>query len=68
MRFGAMFAVGDPGRAGRLVWHADRAHLELHLTTIGDGLYGEVAQSRFASLAMAMRATFQVISAPDAAV
>jgi exopolyphosphatase/guanosine-5'-triphosphate,3'-diphosphate pyrophosphatase len=60
MRFGAMFAVGDPGRAGRLVWQPKKRVLELKLTEEGLGLFGEVAQARFASLAVAMKAETRV--------
>jgi exopolyphosphatase/guanosine-5'-triphosphate,3'-diphosphate pyrophosphatase len=34
--------------------------LELHLTPDGRGLFGEVAQARFTSLAQALKATTQV--------
>lgn len=57
MRFGAMFAVGDPARAGALVWSQETKLLELHLTETGKGLFGEVAQARFTSLVSAMKAT-----------
>lgn len=57
MRFGAMFAVGDPARAGSLVWSQETKLLELHLTETGKGLFGEVAQARFTSLVSAMKAT-----------
>lgn len=60
MRFGAMFSVGDPCRAGRLVWQPKKRILELKLTEDGQGLFGEVAQARFASLALAMKATTRV--------
>ncbi len=60
MRFGAMFSVGDPARAGRLVWNARRRSLGLELTEDGAGLFGEVAQARFASLALALKATTRV--------
>ena len=57
MRFGAMFAVGDPARAGKLVWSPKKLLLELQLTEEGRGLFGEVAIARFAALAAAMKAT-----------
>lgn len=66
MRFGAMFAAGNPAMAGSLRWKPKRKLLELHLTPMGVGLFGEVAQARFASLAQALKSTTQVI-APDAA-
>ncbi len=56
MRFGAMFSVGDPARAGTLVWQPKKRTLELRLTVDGEGLFGEVAQARFASLALALKA------------
>ncbi|MBL9057765.1 MAG: Ppx/GppA family phosphatase [Rhodobacteraceae bacterium] len=57
LRFGAMFSVGDPARAGRLVWQPKKRVLELHLTEDGRGLFGEVAQARFTALALALKAT-----------
>ena len=56
MRFGAMFSVGDPAKAGRLNWQPKKRVLELELTPAGEGLFGEVAQARFQSLAVAMKA------------
>ena len=61
MRFGAMFAVGDPAHAGKLSWNARKRVLELALTEDGRGLYGEVAQARLAALASAMRATVSIL-------
>ncbi len=60
MRFGAMFSVGDPARAGRLNWLPKKKVLELELTPDGLGLFGEVAAARFASLALALKATTKV--------
>jgi hypothetical protein len=37
--------------------------LELNLTEIGRGLFGEVAQARFASLALALKAIPRVTDA-----
>ncbi len=56
MRFGAMFSVADPAEAGRLDWKPKKRVLELTLTDLGDGLFGEVAAARFTSLAAALRA------------
>ena len=56
MRFGAMFAAGDPGQAGKLSWTPKKRLLELTLTPDGKVLFGEVARARFASLALSMRA------------
>jgi len=63
MRFAAMFAIGDPAQAGRLYWHPRKALLELELTPLGRDLFGEVAQARFASLALSMRAQTRVLEA-----
>ena len=56
MRFGAMFAVGDPARAGKLCWSPKKRQLDLNLTAEGRGLFGEVAAARFAALAVALKA------------
>lgn len=61
MRFGAMFAGGDPAQAGKLAWNPKKRVLELHLTPDGHYLFGEVAQARFSALALAMRATTKVV-------
>jgi len=61
MRFGAMFAIGDPAEAGQLRWNPRKGLLDLELTALGSGLFGEVAQARFASLALAMRAQTRVM-------
>jgi len=61
MRFGAMFAGGDPAQAGRLAWNEGERMLDLHLTRDGQDLFGEVAQARFSSLALAMRAQTRVV-------
>lgn len=67
MRFGAMFAAGDPAQAGELNWKPKKKILELALTPMGAGLYGEVARARFAALAQALRATPKVFFPDDAA-
>ena len=56
MRFGAMFSIADPAVAGKLHWHQEKRTLELALTPLGVGLFGEVAKSRFTSLALALKA------------
>jgi exopolyphosphatase/guanosine-5'-triphosphate,3'-diphosphate pyrophosphatase len=61
MRFGAMFSIGDPARAGRLTWQPRKRQLDLALTTAGEALFGEVAQARFQSLALALKAETRVI-------
>lgn len=63
MRFGAMFSVGNPAKAGALDWNAKKRLLTLTLTPDGEGLFGEVAQARFASLAQAMKAQTAVTKA-----
>ncbi len=61
MRFGAMFAVGDPSKAGTLRWFPKKHLLELTLTPDGRDLYGEVARARLTSLALAMRAQTRIV-------
>ena len=60
MRFGAMFAAGDPATAGTLSWNPRKRILALTLTPDGHILFGEVARARFASLALAMRAESRI--------
>ena len=60
MRFGAMFAVGDPAKAGKLVWSPKKKLLELNLTDEGRGLFGEVAEARFVSLALSLKAVAKI--------
>jgi exopolyphosphatase / guanosine-5'-triphosphate,3'-diphosphate pyrophosphatase len=68
MRFGAMFSTAEPEAAGQLVWRPRKRELELVLTPLGQGLFGEVAQARFQSLVLALRATARVTrKAGDAA-
>lgn len=62
MRFGAMFSVADPSEAGELRWSPKKRLLELSLTERGRDLFGEVAQSRFTSLALAMKAKTSISS------
>ncbi len=56
MRFGSMFAVKDPNSLAKLEWMPKKRLLALELGPIGSDLFGEVAQSRFRSLASALRA------------
>lgn len=63
MRFGAMFSIADPAEAGSLRWQPKKRLLELTLTERGTALFGEVAQARFASLALSMKATTRVVAA-----
>ncbi len=61
MRFGAMFAVGDPAQAGRLSWAAKKRVLGLELSQDGTALFGEVAVARFTSLAQALKAETKIL-------
>ncbi|KFE36881.1 Ppx/GppA family phosphatase [Thioclava atlantica] len=56
MRFGAMFATHSPADAGELFYSRKDNVLELKLTRRGTAFYGEVAESRFRSLATALKA------------
>lgn len=57
MRFGAMFSVEDPTRMAELRWFPKKRELVLHLRKEADGLFGEVAEARFQTLADALEAT-----------
>jgi len=61
MRFGAMFSSTGPANAGELRWQAKKRVLELRLTPLGVGLFGEVTQARFNGLASALRAKGLVV-------
>jgi exopolyphosphatase/guanosine-5'-triphosphate,3'-diphosphate pyrophosphatase len=62
MRFGAMFAVANPGDHGALVYRPKRKELRLELfTEAGHDLFGEVAEARFKALAAAMGVTPLVV-------
>ncbi len=63
MRFGAMFSTADPADAGELLWRPKKREVELRLSPIGEGLFGEVAEARFLSLAGALRAQAMVTRA-----
>jgi exopolyphosphatase/guanosine-5'-triphosphate,3'-diphosphate pyrophosphatase len=63
MRFGAMFSIGDPAKAGRILWQPKKRVLELELTPAGAGLFGEVARARFQSLALALKAETRLTQA-----
>ncbi len=66
MRFGAMFAAGDPNLAATLQWAPKKRVLTLELTENGAGLFGEVAQARFQSFALALKATTEVLMRAEA--
>jgi exopolyphosphatase/guanosine-5'-triphosphate,3'-diphosphate pyrophosphatase len=61
MRLGAMFTVDDPAEMGELRWFPTKARLEIHVHPVGAPLFGEVAESRFQSLASAMGAEAEVV-------
>lgn len=56
MRFSAMLAVQDPQDAGELSLSPKGDQIRLTLSKRGNGLFGEVAEARFQSLASALKA------------
>ena len=54
MRFGAMFSASDDDNLGTLKLFPKKGRLELRLPPGTQGLYGEVAEARFKSLASAL--------------
>ncbi|MGH1446717.1 MAG: Ppx/GppA family phosphatase [Cognatishimia sp.] len=54
LRFGAMLWMSKDADLGKLTWDKDAKQLKLALPASADALFGEVAQSRFASLARAL--------------
>ena len=56
MRFGAMFSVENPAEMAELKFRQKTGVLELRLTPNAAPLFGEVAQTRFESLASSMNA------------
>ncbi|MBV1868704.1 MAG: Ppx/GppA family phosphatase [Marinosulfonomonas sp.] len=60
MRFGAMFSVEAPDKMAKLKWQPKKKVLTLSLTKRGAGLFGEVAQARFKSLAQTLDAETQI--------
>jgi exopolyphosphatase/guanosine-5'-triphosphate,3'-diphosphate pyrophosphatase len=60
MRFGAMFAVESPEKAGTLAWDDGARLLSLDLNPKSQALFGEVARARFMSLAASLRAETRV--------
>jgi exopolyphosphatase/guanosine-5'-triphosphate,3'-diphosphate pyrophosphatase len=61
MRLGAMFTVEDPAEMGELRWFPSKKRLEMHVNSAAEGLFGEVANSRFQSLGNAMGADVDVV-------
>ena len=60
LRFGAMFAVDGPEKAGRLRHFPKKKELELVLNPRLEALFGEVAKDRFLRLAKALGAEAKV--------
>ncbi len=60
MRFGAMFSTQAPDQLAGLNYNKKRRKLQLILTPGAKGLFGEVAEARFSSLAKAMKVTTSV--------
>ena len=60
MRFGAMFSIEAPDKMAKLKWQPKKQVLSLSLTKRGAGLFGEVAQARFKSLAQTLDAETQI--------
>lgn len=62
LRFGAMFTAQKADHMGTLRWHPNKKRLVLSIGPQAMALYGEVAQSRFASLAKALGAETEVVA------
>ena len=60
MRFGAMLSVDAPEAAAELRFYPKKRLLELVLRADKQGLFGEVAQARFASLAASLKVATKV--------
>ncbi|PCJ09410.1 MAG: exopolyphosphatase [Rhodobacteraceae bacterium] len=60
MRFGAMLMVSQDGDIGTLKWQPRKKQLRLILPKSVEPLYGEVAESRLASLAQVLQAEVTV--------
>jgi exopolyphosphatase/guanosine-5'-triphosphate,3'-diphosphate pyrophosphatase len=61
MRFGAMLSVQSPDLIGHLAWFPKKRLLEVHLAEGAEGLFGEVTQARFESLARVLAADTRVV-------
>lgn len=57
MRFGAMFAVNEPHKVATLALRPKRKELHLTIKPEAAGLFGEVAEARFQSLAASLGTT-----------
>lgn len=62
LRFGAMFTAQRADQMGTLRWDPRERKLGLSIGPQAMALYGEVAQSRFASLARALNAETEVVA------
>ncbi len=60
LRFGSMFSAEEPLSHGELRWFPKKRHLDLRLRSAAQDLFGEVAEARFAALAGALGATYEV--------
>lgn len=60
LRFGSMLAASDAAAMGTLKWHSRKKLLRLKLPKASRGLFGEVAEARFKSLANALGADTKV--------
>ena len=56
MRLGAMMWVNDSKQPAHLDWRPRSKHLTLKLNSVGESLFGEVAEARYLSLANALQA------------
>ena len=56
MRLGAMLWVNDSQQPAHLDWKPRSQYLTLKLNTVGESLFGEVAEARYISLAKALKA------------
>ena len=60
MRFGAMLWMENKSDLGEFRWFPQKRHLELRLSPEARALFGEVAQARLESLALALDASHDV--------
>lgn len=61
MRFGSMLSVQTPELMGHLGWFPKKRILEMHLAKGAEGLFGEVTEARFNSLAAALDAETRIV-------
>ncbi len=65
LRFGSMFSIQSPADAGEIQYFPKRKVLQLALTKRGEGLFGEVVEARFNSLAKSLGAETEVLRPSD---